>query len=142
MWRFSGVNLGGKSFLSCLLLGTFPLSVVFLRVPDFLPNSSTKLDITGTFGTEGCEGCFSASSSKLCSFGVGLAGGSGGGPDELSELASFFKVEVLDFVLLESSVFFFPSTDKESLLSPFFLLFFPLSFFVFCFSRAFSTSEK
>ena len=77
----------------------FPLSGRFLRVADFCPNSFIKLDIAGTSGTEGCEGCFSSSSSTLCSLGVGLAGGSGGGPDGLSELANFFKVEVFDFVL-------------------------------------------
>lgn len=99
MWRFSALYLAGTSFRSCLLLGTFPLSDTFLRLPDFLPNSSTKFGTTGAFGTKGCEGCFSASSFKFCSFGVGLAGGSGGGPDGLSELASFFKVEVFDFVL-------------------------------------------
>ena len=91
------VNLGDCSSFCGLLLEVFTLSDGLLKDPDFLPNSLITSHMTGAVGNPGSDGRWSGSSLVLCSLSVGLAGGSGGGPGGLNELASFFKVKILGF---------------------------------------------
>ena len=97
MCRLSAVNLEGRSSFCSLLFETIPLSGPFFSVPDLLPNSFIKLDITGLVGKGGNEGRASFSFSQFLSLSIGRAGGSGGGPDGFSELVIFFILDIFDF---------------------------------------------